>query len=35
VFPKAELICASLTDKPNKLENGILILPWEDVLEMI
>jgi predicted AAA+ superfamily ATPase len=35
VFPKAELICASLTDKPNKLENGILVLPWEEVLKMI
>jgi predicted AAA+ superfamily ATPase len=35
VFPEARLICACLAQYPLKLDRGIEVLPWKDLLEQI
>jgi hypothetical protein len=35
VFPEARLICACLAQYPFKLDKGIEILPWKDLLEQV
>lgn len=33
IFPEARLICASLAPKTYKTDNGIEVLPWQDLLD--